>query len=1132
MIIDKKSAIGDILPNARISKIILESSAGPEKKIYPHIDHPSETKKYDTGSTPEQMMVTVDIVIKDTIGKKGLSSWFSNLDFSKYLKVGLVQSRDNGPYGTQSIAEGIGRPPSHSRNFIKKVIESKAFPAGGLTQDDIKSIAVRDILVAPDTPDIKKQYKFVDSNGNTYYEFHKRVQFQFNTTEPEHLVYFVFSYIDIGELENDFPDLDTEVFGQVTFTPYEKVSANFMGAVEVCQVFTNSSLNMGARIYVTQNNEIWTGPVHAMQNGTVMTGASHSPDSQVLSSKSVPNIKIQDFRARNKLFDTIPSLIKDTKKFYSSKTDIKIVASEDIDKQDVSSYFSDLFLSRDYLGRARGFFSVNYEDILRDMSKFGAILAQENFIFNPSKKVRDLSQVMSLKITRRQLVDGKPREDEVEHIVAKGAEGPAGGFLSATDFALQTNEITADSLNHPIGSNDVKSEYKGNVRPAASDMSLQINDGLKHYDMTDYAVQHEGDGQYQYGVEMEVYDGSYAYMRELSHKLRKAVEDLRPYYQASLTPGVYNADAGKFTQQFAAVWAPIVGQKLPDIIANFFEAYSVLASKSFDHVGLATKLNIYANTASGSPDGISILLGIISDLTITYEKLTGIKAMLKSGAGAAPEQSVHGTSPQRTIKLKYTFPNLFQSYDDNVGYDVVGLNIEAQDTEDQKASSVGLREYTLNDMTARANMETISLFKEVNATFGLISDEATLVPEDNLDETKFTYYTPKVVNLGHNKKIGLVPEAGMQEQTFLDIVSIVKDLPETPQFIEDEKLKMKNTLVRVLSDQNCTIADKSIISNLNFSFSQAFIKKLEETEPSLGGFNTFNIAPHVVSDGFLESEDSSDPGVKKIDPNSLFLYLLQDEFFASKRNRKVSYDLTNNVNEFRGLSEGNDMAATLRRSRTFKELPNQIKYMFLAQNNDPSGVAKSYFNGNPLSHNQVAKYFFHNQNIFKIDVLKQYERSNNDERTFVKSAVYTPLTQGFLAASGGRRLICRISRYEGPASVPFDDRLDLPVYHEHFIISVPSTGLESLDAPVFSPASIETVVQSIKNTVASIPQEIPPEIIDAQDIEVLINSNVGTSAATSYAGAPGATSTPTSFSPVSSPASASPASSGGGRGTY
>lgn len=121
--------------------------------------------------------------------------------------------------------------------------------------------------------------------GNKTKQIFFSVRFDLNNAQPEHLAYFVVSFLDIKKLAQDFNlDYDTlnigkengKIVSEIVIDDFDIVGKSF--------------------VFFDPDNKIWTGPVHLLPDGTWRSKSEEQPDSLNLLREIVINNKIQDFR--------------------------------------------------------------------------------------------------------------------------------------------------------------------------------------------------------------------------------------------------------------------------------------------------------------------------------------------------------------------------------------------------------------------------------------------------------------------------------------------------------------------------------------------------------------------------------------------------------------------------------------------------------------------------------------------------------------------------------------------------------------------------------------------------------------------------------------------------------------------
>lgn len=174
----------------------------------------------------------------------------------------------------------------------------------------------------------------IDDNGNAVLNIPFNVQFVLDNEQPEHLAYFVLTYLDLKELAKDFSlDYDTISFdGQNG----EVVSEIVIDQNEIVSV---------SSVFLTEENEVWTGPVHLIKSGAWKTGSDETSESKILRQEQIDNNKVQDFRIFSEIkrldFDFNPVNTK------FGNIEIKVLSNSHIVSTENSSYFSNFYITRD-----------------------------------------------------------------------------------------------------------------------------------------------------------------------------------------------------------------------------------------------------------------------------------------------------------------------------------------------------------------------------------------------------------------------------------------------------------------------------------------------------------------------------------------------------------------------------------------------------------------------------------------------------------------------------------------------------------------------------------------------------------------------------------------------------------------
>ena len=226
--VSKESLVGNILPTIYIKRIALETSGDEVKDSNPHINHEREegfTKNPITGKVEpekksidydkksfseyeesEQLQIKLDFVVKEKFDNSLLGSWFGNQDFMKYLKVGIIQSKNK----------------DLTLEIIKNSIPFLEYQKTLQDKNQIRNLSLSELITdfSPDRRFLNiegtVQNKFtsiIDNDGNQIYDITFSTSFILRGTNPQHLAYFAVSYLDVETMIKDYNmDVDTTFF--------------------------------------------------------------------------------------------------------------------------------------------------------------------------------------------------------------------------------------------------------------------------------------------------------------------------------------------------------------------------------------------------------------------------------------------------------------------------------------------------------------------------------------------------------------------------------------------------------------------------------------------------------------------------------------------------------------------------------------------------------------------------------------------------------------------------------------------------------------------------------------------------------------------------------------------------------
>ena len=589
---------------------------------------------------------------------------------------------------------------------------------------------------------------------------------------PQHLTYFVYSYIDIKRLMED-----AELVGEVHAPDLTSATSDtnmildlisLSGQVTTKTLFREGKLNPHSIALFTDGTmrpeSIYTGPAHQMDNGAWMTGQSHTSDSKSLIHKNVFDSRIQDRRGSQKFqkFTSQVSLKRSAFDLMRSSFMKKVGIYNNFYKYDFKpnpAYFSDIWLSRDRFDNHMFMFQFDYRSAAKDKCAYPALW---NVI---SGELSDYCKIKRIELSRRRVKE----HPEVTR-TQRGSEHP---HSDGYEFGIQP--LTPFDRNNPKEEHVVKltsDAAAGITTPTGSfarniirKVNWQPNTGIRTYSGIDGELKHKGYGNYQYIIEVEIEDGSVKYLQEALRTLKDDRANLQLYYNYSIVKGRYNHATNRFSfDSSGAVLANEHSTRAKEAINNIAARFEVITGKPLgDFFSVNNALELLHNAVdknSGGPDGILNVLEIVNPIIDIIERaidVTTTSGISKEAAATLPADGtkrfkVHN---QRTFKLSKYFNNDVASPTETmipameyISAEPIssfsGENIAASNAGERRGEltnrSLGTTVINITDFVARTQQEVDRDFKP-NASFSI---DGTM-GEDSPETSRYSFLSPRVI---------------------------------------------------------------------------------------------------------------------------------------------------------------------------------------------------------------------------------------------------------------------------------------------------------------------------------------------------------------------------------------------------
>tara|TARA_R110002074_G_scaffold94724_5_gene206793 strand:- start:14776 stop:18501 length:3726 start_codon:yes stop_codon:yes gene_type:complete len=648
-------------------------------------------------NTMQGLNITLSLTVRDVIEKDALSTWMSNSDFTKFLYIKVIQTTNK----RITTALSRGRFGILKQNRYKKHYTVITLP-----------IQKRDF-------DLKDYTRIHSSDGERIYEIPYETELLIKDSEPSHLTYFAYTYLDIDGLASAY-GLD---FNR---------RQNFQGALTQENVVQRSKINTIAYIfYVKETNQVWLGPIHK-KGSSWYTGSSRDKFPKHLRREKVSNHKVKDFRQIKKISGNILNLRPALRTY--QKYEKPQLNRDQIRTDAPDSYISQGLISPKPSGEVTYLFHVDFRKLVREQSAFGGIIDTST---NPRaiEEIYLLSRITSLRILRRR----------IEQVAAINKLGtPVQSMIF--DASRNIVKTIIDS-----GDRDGVLKKKTNDNGAIREVdNLSFSDGVRTFTGTDKDILEVTDGVYQYGISLELVDGTVIFLNQLLDKLVLANKNLSLYYQDALSPRYIQED-GKFSPILAKKYRRLKTRPWAVAIATFIDAQSSLTRLPRSPKIMAKILNAMANPVTGTSSGIFALIEMINLLTLQIQGALGNKRQASQTSLNRSRSPAKSTYKVSMLGINKFFKDLHDSnFPRNFGVDFLGT---------EGKEDIGTKAVLFDDIFQRVQLENEIYWSEpdMNTNAEILKAEKTgqqKLPADtagilDLQDVEFGYLTPSLFRAGN-----------------------------------------------------------------------------------------------------------------------------------------------------------------------------------------------------------------------------------------------------------------------------------------------------------------------------------------------------------------------------------------------
>jgi hypothetical protein len=1061
MDLDVKSAVGEIIPDVTLSRVILESAAQEIYQDNPHIEAEGDVKIPYNQASVKPLKVTIDIKMKDIVNNDMLSTWATNFDFNKYLRVEVIQVRE------ASVASNLFQKLSlGKKNFLDRLQLYKK--ENTISPNDLFLIDLRQDQIANNTARVLTEKKYVNSTGQEILEFGFTVVFGgMPSDKPDFLQYYAFSYLDLQELSNDF-GLDLADWTTDANAVPEDFILESMGSVKTLGVIRNGSLLNSASYYTRQDGTVWTGQIFTQEDGTF----SGQPNGDIsLTAVPVQNTKIQDFRARDRYLEAPIDMNFLDQKFFAPLTKMKISGADDIVPSIKPAYFSDIMVTTDWEGNNQLFFTADMETLFRYNSKFGSFT--NAFIGNPLKEMLALSSIQTIKVFKRRVrLDSSERDPFSGKTIYK-PEDPNDNpdLIAFGSFVISKGKIAFLDLEE--SKKQKQFIYCGEE---ITNVSLS-NKNVKNFTLTDL---HKANGSlekpsFQYHIEFEFIDGGYAYFLQIYQDILFEYSFLDMYSTAAQIPKAFDHKTKTFSADFKQKYQGVYLDHITNLISRVTQLGAAVAASgpennSFNYVELSNLLANYVNPQSGTITGIEAFKTMVLEALYNLERILDLKSQKPKSTAQEPSEP-NGATGQRRINVTSYFGNVLSPTDKHFGYDF--LSVDKSDATQNIPTGLTVVESPAFDL--RLNKEVEKYFKPDTTEFDIeFNGKESLI---NLESYKHSYLTPGYVFLKDTDPNSLTIEniSSLQSLQFLELATKLilrkKNIngPQAEFNLDNLKalLAEKGAMLKAKTLGKYVPEEQPIANDLGKD-----VEDLDENWDS-------DVKDQQAGEDLQQAMESLIASLNSLEALNT---MMADEGDATSSSFSLNkYLLSSPDNAFAKLG-------TLRPADHMRKLPNQIKSLFLAgeagaETTNDDLKFNPFTEGNPMMN--VVKsffFFFYYQNIVRVEYLDRYQMSaDGKNRNFVSKPEFQLLTQAAYESLRGKTVLCRLVRHTDSLFIkPFKSNfMELPFMNEFFLLNINNQS----PAAVMDQAEAPTVYETAKATANAAGQAVTPDVIQTADPE-------------------------------------------------
>ena len=973
--------------------------------------------------------VLLDLSMDDDLDNPELS-WLMQEDYRDFLKIGLIQS--NSQKQTDSI---INKDPRQTLENFGNYDTYEFWLKDVVDFDKDKYLA--DPLLAED--------------GGLVYRvpFVLPEKLKIILDLKDHLSIFAYAYVDLHALSQsrglNFP------VGTFTNKTIGEISGEMI--IQSGKVVTQSYVFLTTN---TPTEQIWTGPVVKTEDGKSFYAPNTNPI-KTLKKAAISNYKVQDLRRRpsleveQALHPRARHTRQDRSRAVRALTRVNRElknASSRISTPSPENYYSPGVTSRSDEGIITFIFDINFENLLRDKVVFGELMQ-----LPAKRKILKKSRISEMKIIRRRVKrqtsssflgttidDISPfGKNTIQELIAINSEPQNLRFLPKKPY---------------YGFRASKKEKKsiGSVGEMRKTVQGTPSEGIRRFVSVDNSLKDKTYGLYQYGVAMQIEDGTVIFLQDSMSTISKALKELRNYYTISTSINYYDAFNRRFKRKLSNFYAAQKSTPWRSAIQAYVEVLSdFIDLGQTQRQAIVKELTAISNPFLGTPEGIASLIGLLQNFeTLIYEMLIGKVKISDQQPDGSLSRIYNNNNYEKFMVICDHF------FNSSVDSDVVS-------SDGHKVLPTNTPILYLKDFEARAKDEASKYFvkdsvkgikKEMGSVPGLNDENQGI---SNISDSFYTFFTPQSITAGGNKmELQNRGNEIWQNEKYEQFTSYLLSSPPGPKktfgpfSTSGPADTVSLDLLGGVLGSNSVTVKTTMLEN----------KNTKKTKPT----NTPDASMSTHYKPQKSEKEVSGPlsreGTKSV--GSIFTSV--GSLGSSPLSKMSNFNLTSN----------NNFVDTKIRKSKLKEgqlagLPNQISSLFLSKSpaviNDWQDYEKDGIDF-PSSDKTNLMFLYNYSTLFRIEYQDGYALGADGD-TLIKQPIWKPFSEDVLSrVKAGDSLLCRIEKYENDeVGIVHHDILDLPIIDKFFFFVKNKTTLKKLEKP--SPPTFNQEIKDADNIISA-----------------------------------------------------------------